>query len=75
MKADCFNKYYGRGSASKIYNSKGEISGIRMDGIQGKSLVDISLLPSNAEHAIYEMFGMLEQKGIFCRHYGYKCFI
>ena len=75
MEVDCFNKYYGRGSASKIYNSKGEVLGIRMDRIQGKSLMDISLLPSNAEQAIYEMFGMLEQKGFFCRHYSYECFI
>ncbi|EPO3169014.1 T3SS effector protein NleH, partial [Escherichia coli] len=37
---------------------------IRMDKINGESLLNISSLPAQAEHAIYDMFDRLEQKGI-----------
>ncbi|WP_096846159.1 T3SS effector protein NleH [Escherichia coli] len=60
----CFNQYYGAGSAEKIYGDNGDIIGIRMDKINGESLLNISSLPAQAEHAIYDMFDRLEQKGI-----------
>ncbi|EOS0051881.1 type III secretion system effector kinase NleH1-1, partial [Escherichia coli] len=59
-----FNQYYGAGSAEKIYGNNGDIIGIRMDKINGESLLNISSLPAQAEHAIYDMFDRLEQKGI-----------
>jgi len=60
----CFNQYYGAGSAEKIYGDNRDIIGIRMDKINGESLLNISSLPAQAEHAIYDMFDRLEQKGI-----------
>ncbi|EYV45059.1 hypothetical protein [Escherichia coli] len=60
----CFNQYYGAGSAEKIYGDNGDIIGIRMNKINGESLFNISSLPVQAEHAIYDMFDRLEQKGI-----------
>ncbi|AUS65941.1 type III effector [Escherichia albertii] len=60
----CFNQYYGAGSAEKIYGNNGDVIGIRMDKINGESLLNISSLPAQAEHAIYDMFDRLEQKGI-----------
>ncbi|HHC4763264.1 TPA: type III secretion system effector kinase NleH [Escherichia albertii] len=60
----CFNKYYGAGSAEKIYGDNDDVLGIRMNKINGESLFNISSLPAQAEHAIYDMFDRLEQKGI-----------
>ncbi|EPY6270314.1 T3SS effector protein NleH, partial [Escherichia coli] len=60
----CFNQYYGAGSAEKIYSDNGDILGIRMNKINGESLFNIPSLPAQAEHAIYDMFDRLEQKGI-----------
>ncbi|WP_137647851.1 type III secretion system effector kinase NleH [Escherichia albertii] len=60
----CFNKYYGAGSAEKIYGDNDDVLGIRMNKINGESLFNISSLPVQAEHAIYDMFDRLEQKGI-----------
>lgn len=60
----CFNKYYGAGSAEKICDDNGDTIGIRMKKIDGQSLLDIKLLPAQAEQAIYDMFDRLEQKGI-----------
>ncbi|SQD04608.1 T3SS effector NleH [Escherichia coli] len=39
--------------------------GIRMDKINGESLLNISSLPAQAEHAIYDMFERLEKKEFF----------
>ncbi|EYZ18045.1 non-LEE-encoded effector NleH [Escherichia coli O145:NM str. 2010C-4557C2] len=61
----CFNQYYGAGSAEKIYGDNGDIIGIRMDKINGESLLNISSLPAQAEHAIYDMFERLEKKEFF----------
>ena len=58
----CFNKYYGAGSAEKIYGDNDDVLGIRMNKINGESLFNISSLPVQA--AIYDMFDRLEQKGI-----------
>ncbi len=60
----CFNKYYGAGSAEKIYGDNDDVLGIRMNKINGESLFNISSLPVQAEHTIYDMFDRLEQKGI-----------
>ncbi|AXI34911.1 non-LEE-encoded effector NleH [Escherichia coli O45:H2 str. 2009C-4780] len=61
----CFNQYYGAGSAEKIYGDNRDIIGIRMDKINGESLLNISSLPAQAEHAIYDMFERLEKKEFF----------
>ncbi|HEB1578488.1 TPA: T3SS effector protein NleH [Escherichia albertii] len=61
---NCFNQYYGSGSAEKIYSENGDIIGIRMNKVNGESLCNIPSLPVQAEQAIYDMFDRMEQKGI-----------
>ncbi|HCQ4576653.1 TPA: T3SS effector protein NleH [Escherichia albertii] len=60
----CFNKYYGAGSSEKIFSDNGDIIGIRMNKINGESVLEIQSLPPQAEQAIYDMFERLEQSGI-----------
>lgn len=60
---ECFNIFYGKGSAEIIYNDN-DISGIRMTRIQGESVLYAENLPPHAEPAIYEMFDRLERYGI-----------
>ncbi len=52
------------GVQKKIYGDNDNIIGIRMDKINGESLLNISSLPEQAEYAIYSLFDRLEEKGI-----------
>ncbi|ECC1668059.1 hypothetical protein FNN95_05205 [Salmonella enterica subsp. salamae] len=60
---ECFNTYYGKGSADIIYNNN-DISGIKMTRIQGEAVIYAKNLPPHAEQAIYDMFDRLERNNI-----------
>lgn len=60
---ECFNTYYGKGSAEIIYNNN-DISGIKMTRIQGEPVIYAENLPPHAEQAIYDMFDRLERNNI-----------
>lgn len=60
---ECFNTYYGKGSAEIIYNNN-DISGIKMTRIQGEPVIYAKNLPPHAEQAIYDMFDRLERNNI-----------